>query len=244
MAGLIIAAITAAVSAFVSIRKEEKKKKRSLTWWGIGLMVLMGIAVVVSSVSMLSGQMKEFEAQEANNNLQSKVHNLNDKLDSATTILSRKLDQAKAADSVKTAELRRIGYRFENGMPIPPQKNIQHINQGGRGIQNNASNYGIQNQGDLHVNAESRLNDANKLEFLKVIEDLEKKGGKCCVIQLVNGSNASAFFQDIIDFLNQQGYKIGPDRIVPYAVWSGPIPNKVVYFIDTDGTIKLSVGKF
>ncbi len=97
--------------------------------------------------------------------------------------------------------------------PTPKEKSqpsiTQHIDSGGRGIQNNGINNGIQSNGDVYV--APRKFHQDERQFMDSLYVFEKKNGitsKDVALQIAQGSNAPEVREQLKVLLLRNGYNV------------------------------------
>lgn len=98
--------------------------------------------------------------------------------------------------------------------------NVQNLDSGASGIQNNAPNYGNQAGRDLNIVNEKQLQEADKTALINLIDKLKRDSStitKCVSLFSSNTSNAGKVSSQISDFLTSQGYKITSTGVSYYT---------------------------
>jgi hypothetical protein len=119
--------------------------------------------------------------------------------------------------------------------------NIQKIENGGSGIQNNGPNYGIQNIGDIYVNAKKELTDKGLEMVVGEINQYYQKFNASGYILAMHGKgNGDRVFQQIkAQFDNQ---KLAYDLVQNNFDGNAP-PQGISYSLE-DGKLKILVGDY
>lgn len=95
--------------------------------------------------------------------------------------------------------------------------NFQKIEKGGRGIQNNAPNYGLQNLGDgnVYIGGDRTLTELGKQKILGDIAYLTNAYNvNCCYVGLVQNSNSPKIYYQIVELLESKGYILSQSPMV------------------------------
>lgn len=234
----ILAAIIGFIPSFMDIKDDNKDLNwwRRLNWAGRIYVILfipfLGTGVWLTLVGNSHAELRE------------RIADKNHKTDSLSiAILTQKVFSLSASDSAFKSALKNGGYTFDSVRGRIESNNIQKVESGGRAIQNNAPNQGIQNlgDGDIYVNAKKELTEKGKQLVISEINKYTKElNVDCCVISMHSKGNGDLVFHQILKIFDDS--KIAVD--ITYSEFNGqPPPNGIMYSVK-DGKLKILVGDY
>lgn len=153
--------------------------------------------------------------------------------------MSNELSNANASLLKIESAINNVGMEYDSLKGTLKNKNVQNIEKGGSGIQNNAPNYGNQAGRNLTVNAppSRKLTKEEKNKMMKALSVKGLRGA--VVIPITTNSEAVAFANKIVAYLNSTQYNGISNNFINYGHTN---PKEGVQYVKEGDILKIFVG--
>ena len=123
------------------------------------------------------------------------------------------VDTTKQKDSIKNVGKRPEANKImeEQSKENKPTGNTMKIDRGGKGIQNNAPNYGNQHVGDININKDFELSEAQIQEITNGVRDKITSKDKPIQFWFSIGHTCAKIHVQLHNRLDSLGYKVEKD---------------------------------
>jgi hypothetical protein len=236
--------IAAAMVAFMPTIWDIKVKGKNLNWWK--RLTLAGKIYIIAFVFFFGTGLYltiKSHSESVDKEITSKERIKSDSL--LMSNLTVKVTKLYISDSSYRAAIKNGGYKYDSikGTIVNPRINIQNVQNGGRAIQNNAPNHGIQNLGDgnIYVNAKKELTEEGKNLIISEINKFTKDWGvTCCIISMHHKGNGDLVFSQIKGILDDQNVSYD----ITFSENNGQAPPNGISYSSKDGKLKILVGDY